>query len=133
MSVTATATATSTDDSGELPFMRDLPKREKKRLETVLDKWEEAKEVMRSKGAYVPVTFAAAMCNVSNSRMYDLCREGKVEMVSLGSHKFVTESSLFAWRNSQRQNGRPFVRAAGDCVRSFGDWLGDRESKGVEK
>jgi hypothetical protein len=131
--VTAIAIANSTDESGELPFMRGVTKSERKRLETVLDKWEEAKEVMRAKGAYVPVTFAAAMCNVSSSRMYDLCREGKVELVALGSHKFVTESSLFAWRNSQRQNGRPFVKAAGDCVRSFGDWLGDRENKGVGK
>lgn len=93
---------------GEFPFVEALPKREKKRVVSAWERWEEAKIAMASKGTLIPIPMAATLGGVSRPRIDKLCEAGKLERVVVEKHTFVTEESFLAWVKSERKTGRPF-------------------------
>ena len=103
--VNATADAI---DLAEFPFVQDLPKRERNRLQTVWDVWQEVKAKVEEKGLFIPVTMAASLGGVSRQRIYQLCESGTLEQIEVGKNTFITENSLMSWMESERKAGRPF-------------------------
>lgn len=95
-------------DVTEFPFVDALPKRERKRVATVWERWEDCKLAMASKGTLIPATLAAALGDVHRSRIPQLCDAGKLERVVIEGHVFVTEASFLEWVRGERKTGRPF-------------------------
>jgi hypothetical protein len=92
----------------DMPFVNDLPKREKSRWVRVMESFQEAKKITDEKGMLVPVALAAKIGGVSKQRIDQLCDAGALERVYLDGHPFIPENSLLAWAQSERKSGRPF-------------------------
>ena len=93
--------------AAEFPFVEELPKREKSRLQKLWDHFTEVKAITAQKGLLVPVRFAANLVGVSQQRVDQLCDNGSLERVYVDGHPFVTENSLIEWAKSERKAGRP--------------------------
>jgi hypothetical protein len=91
----------------EFDFVADLPKREAKKVQSVIDQWNEFKTLVRSKGTMIPPMIAARIANVSKQRIYQLVDSGTLEHVRIQGHGFITEISFTAWLTSPRTTGRP--------------------------
>ena len=92
----------------DFPFVENLPKREKSRLQKFWDAWNQAKAMLAEKGDVMPATLAAKLCDISKQRIFDLMEKGKLERVEINGHVFVTEASLLAWLNEpENKGGRP--------------------------
>lgn len=110
--------AVTMDLTMEMPFMANLPKREKK---AVMGAWEELHEfceMVKADGAVIPVGFAARVLNVSRQRVYELINQERLKVVSLGGHNFVTADSLVEWGRGERKAGRP----VGGINEADGEW-----------
>lgn len=94
-------------DATEFPFVADLPKREQKKVRSVLEQWREFKVIVESKGHLIPPSTAAQIASVTRGRIYQLMDVGTLEVVRLQGHCFVTEASFTAWITSPRKDGRP--------------------------
>lgn len=91
----------------EFPFVESLPKREKSRVATLWDRFQEVKALTEVHGMLVPCQLAANLLGVSHQRVCQLMEAGKLERVDFGGHPFVTENSLHEHARSERKNGRP--------------------------
>lgn len=91
----------------EFPFMAGLPKREKTRLQKVMEHFREIKAISEKKGMLVPARLAARILDVSAARVNDLMKSGTLERVEVNEHPFVTEESLIEYAASERKAGRP--------------------------
>lgn len=91
----------------EMPFLADLPKREKSRLQAAWEIVEEIKRLSAEQGALVPPGLAATCLGVSHQRVWELCNLGTLQRVEIAGHGYVTEDSLLAFAKSERKAGRP--------------------------
>lgn len=116
----------------EMPFMAELPKREKKALGKLWDRYEEFKRVSADCGGIIPAAFAAEILNVSRQRVFQLIESGKLERVPLDGFEtaFVSSRSVEQWARAEHKNGRPckvkvpgIGSAIGSALEAFGGGL----------
>ena len=91
----------------DFPFLADLPKREKSKVVKVWETFEELSRVTAIEGMLIPQSFAAKILDVSRQRVYELSGEGRLKVVPVNGHLFVTEKSVVAYATSERKSGRP--------------------------
>ncbi len=91
----------------QLPKLSDLPKREKSRMQRIWDDFRALSKIAEEKGMLCPVALAAKILDVSRQRAYDLIGEGRLEVVEVNGHQFVTEKSVIDYALSERKAGRP--------------------------
>lgn len=91
----------------DMPFVNDLPKREKTRWQKLWERFQEAKRITEVKGMLVPVALAAKIAGVSTQRIHQLIETEQLERIYLDDHPFITEESFLAWAKSERKTGRP--------------------------
>lgn len=91
----------------EFPFVAELPKREKSKLQNLWDHFKEVQAITEKKGTIVPPVLAAELLGVSKQRVYDLIKEGRFDVVTLRGQMFITETDLLAYAQSERKAGRP--------------------------
>ena len=90
-----------------LSFMEDVPKTEKSQLAKMKEQFASVKAIVEEKGMIVPVQLAAKMASLSNQRIRQLIDSGRMEVVRLDGHVYVTEESLVDLLSSERKAGRP--------------------------
>lgn len=90
----------------DFPFVGELPKRERSKVETLWDKFHRLKAITDEKGMLLPVVFCAKLLGVSRQRVYVLLDEGRMERVDLDGQIFVTEESLIKWAREEHKSGR---------------------------
>jgi hypothetical protein len=97
---------------GEFKFMADMPKTAK--ALSVQDQFAAFKASIDKNGFPVPKVVAAKLADVTRARIGGLIKEGKLDVIELDGHSFVTENSLVAYMRSERKAGRPskYVQAA---------------------
>lgn len=91
----------------EFTFVKDLPKRERSRMQIVLDQFKAFSQIQQEKGTLVPAAFAAKMLGVCKQRVSQLMDEGVLERVDFNDHPFITQESILRFCKSARQPGRP--------------------------
>jgi len=91
----------------EFPFVADLPKRERSKVGKLWDTFRELSRTLDAKGNVVPQGFAADLLGVSPQRVGQLLDAGKLEPVTVGGRRFVTEASILAHAATERKTGRP--------------------------
>jgi hypothetical protein len=92
----------------EFPFVAELPKREKSKLEKVWDHLAEVRAVTAQRGPVIPQIMAAHLLNIGRARVGQLVDDGKLETVLVNGVRYVTADSVEAWAKSNRgKGGRP--------------------------
>lgn len=91
----------------EFPFVAELPKREKSRLQQLWERFQEIKAIQDRKGTIVPPIVASELLGISRQRVHELMNEGRFERVEWRGQAFVTERDLLAYAESERKGGRP--------------------------
>jgi len=92
----------------EFPFVADLPKREKGKLQTLWDNYSEVSSLVKEHGMLIPCAYAAELAGVTKQRIHVLCDQERLKSVHLNSLRFVTEASFLEWMRAEHKNGRPF-------------------------
>lgn len=113
----------------EFPFVSDLPKREKSRLQKLWDRFAEVRRITDRKGTLLPYSAAAALLGVSRQRIAEYASDGRLEKIVFHGHPMVCENDLIELARTERKAGRPLgpnnvkevlqasVRAGVDCYR----------------
>jgi len=91
----------------EMPFMAEMPRREKSKVMRVWDSFQELSKIAETEGIPIPQAFAAKVLDVSTQRVSQLAQEGRLKVVQVNGHPFVTENSVVAYAQSERTAGRP--------------------------
>lgn len=91
----------------EFPFVAGLPKAERTEHQKLRDHLADIKAVIQNRGMIMPVRFAAALLGVSRQRVQELIEAKTLEAVEFDGRRYVTESSLVAFGQSERKAGRP--------------------------
>jgi len=92
----------------EFPFVGELPKRDKSKLQEVWDELAEFHEVSKREHGLVSVQHAMKCLNVSRSSIDDLVRRCKLTRFEFGGHVVISVKSLKQWANAERSvGGRP--------------------------
>lgn len=91
----------------DFPFVAEMPKRERSKVETLWDRFNHLKAITDEKGMLLPPLFCAKLLGVSRQRIYVLLEEGRLERVDVDGHTFVTEASFIEWCKAEHKNGRP--------------------------
>lgn len=91
----------------EFEFVKSMPKGEKKLWQRVREHIDEIKRITDKRGIPVPQKLAANLLNVSQQRIDQLLKEGRLELVLVGGHPFVTEDSIVEYAQTERKQGRP--------------------------
>lgn len=99
----------------EFPFVERLPKREKSRFALVWEHFQALRRVIDEKGIPIQQLYAAKLLGVSRQRVSDLLADGGLQAVEVGGVRYVTESSLVSYAQSERKAGRP-VKVAQDAA-----------------
>lgn len=92
----------------EMPFVAELPKREKSKLHKLWDAFFDLREIVAKTGILVPQAAAARLLGVSPQRVGQLIGVGKLDTHVWNGSPWVTENSLIAFAESERKSGRPF-------------------------
>jgi DNA-directed RNA polymerase subunit F len=91
----------------EMPFVADLPKREKSKLRKLWDGLSELSKVAEEKGMLIQQSVAAKLLDVSPQRVNDLVKLGRLEIYVFNGVPLVTENSVVDYAKSERKAGRP--------------------------
>lgn len=91
----------------DFPFVGELPKRERSKVETLWDRFHRLKAITDEKGMLLPPLFCAKLLGVSRQRIYVLLDEGRLERIDIDGHTFVTEASFIEWCRAEHKSGRP--------------------------
>jgi len=91
----------------EFPFVAELPKREKSRLQLFWDRFKEVQALCERKGTIVPPVVAAELLGISRQRVHELMQDGRLERVEWRGQVFVTEHDLVEFASAERKAGRP--------------------------
>lgn len=91
----------------DFPFVAEMPKRERSKVETLWDRFHRLKAITDEKGMLLPVVFCAKLLGVSRQRVYALLDEGRMERVDLDGQIFITEESFISWCRAEHKQGRP--------------------------
>jgi len=99
--------ANNVDDIAEFPFVADLPKREKTKLASLWDNFQEIKTVTEAHGMLVPVSLAAELLGISRQRIHELMEAGRLQRVEFRGRAYMTEDQLHEYARAERKAGRP--------------------------
>jgi hypothetical protein len=91
----------------EFPFVAELPKREKSKVATLWEAFQEASRVSEERGMFVPPIVAAKLLGVSSQRVGQIMDDGRLESVDVCGHRMILEDSLVEFCKTERKNGRP--------------------------
>lgn len=91
----------------EMPFVAELPKREKSRLAKLWDHFTEVRALQREHGTLVPIKLAADLAGVSRQCIDEHIERGQLIRIEVHGHPFITENSFVEWAKSERKAGRP--------------------------
>lgn len=91
----------------EFPFVEEMPKREKSKLVKVWDRLVAFKEIQEREGTLLSSRFVASLLDVSQQRVSELMKLGKLVRIDFEGHPFITEASVVAYAKSERKAGRP--------------------------
>jgi len=91
----------------EFPFVAELPKREKSKLLTKWDQFNELRAVMKEKGNLIPQILIANLLDVSRCRVGQIVDDGRLESVDVFGTRYVTENSFVEFCKLERKTGRP--------------------------
>jgi hypothetical protein len=91
----------------DFPFVEELPKREKSRLAKLWDHLAEVRAIQREHGMPIPVKFAADLAGVSHQRIMQIVEDGRLVVIEMQGHRYITENSFVEWAKSERKHGRP--------------------------
>lgn len=91
----------------EFPFVAELPKREKSRLQLFWDRFKEVQALVAEKGTIVPPVVAAELLGISRQRVHELMQDGRLERVEWRGQVFITEHDLVEFASAERKAGRP--------------------------
>lgn len=92
----------------EFPFVAEMPKREKSKLQKVWDRFKEIQALQDVHGMLIPHVMAAKLLDVSHQRVSQLVEAGKLVCVKIEGSSLITEKSLVELAKSERKAGRPF-------------------------
>jgi len=104
--------------TSEFPFVQQLPKREKTKLQRFWESFQEMKDAQIEHGVLLPVKFCAALADVSHQRIHQLIAAGTIKTVVIQGHPFVTEASFVEWMKTDRKPGR-HLSLGEMCKQSF--------------
>lgn len=91
----------------EFPFVAQMPRREKTRLQRVWDVLAEYRATIAREGNLVPASLVSALLDLSHQRVLQLCEAGKLKRVEVAGHVYVTELSVLDLAKTERRRGRP--------------------------
>lgn len=91
----------------DFPFVEEMPKRERSKVATLWDRFNELRAITEEKGMLLPVPFCASLLGISGQRVHQLIEAGKMERVQVDQAVFVTEKSLIEWARAEHKTGRP--------------------------
>jgi hypothetical protein len=92
----------------DMPYLSDLPMREKSKVSKLWDHLAEVKAIVREKGMIVPQHMVADLFGVSKQRVAGMIDQGHLDVIEIGGVRYVTESSLVAYASAERsKGGRP--------------------------
>lgn len=91
----------------EFPFLAGLDKREKSRVSKAWEVFHQMREAQAVHGLLLPQPLAAELGGVCRQRITQLVDMGRLQVVDVGGHPFITENSLVEWVKSERKSGRP--------------------------
>jgi hypothetical protein len=94
-------------EATEFPFVAELPKREKSKFSQVMEQIKALTAAQEKHGSLIPQTMAAALLQVSQQRVNQICQDGRLVVVDVGSQRLITEESLVAFCKLERKAGRP--------------------------
>jgi len=92
----------------EFPFVQDLPCQEKREVKTLWERFRAFSALTAETGTLIPPYLAAGLLSVSQQRITELMKEGRLVRLEFNGRPFVTEASVVAYANSERKAGRPF-------------------------
>jgi len=91
----------------DFPFVAELPKREKSKLAKVWGHFQELSRISEVEGMLIPMAYAAIVLDVCRQRVYQLAEEGRLKVIEVNGHQFVTERSVVDFAATERKAGRP--------------------------
>lgn len=97
-----------TIETANFPFVAELPKREVKRVVSAWDMMNEVQRLTEEHGLLVQPGLAAKCLSVSKQRIHDFMKEGRLQVIDVNGHPFVTKNSVVALASAERKQGRPF-------------------------
>lgn len=93
--------------ASDFPFVAELPKREKSKVVQLWDAIQDMRRIYETEGLLIPQPLAAKLLGLSRQRVHQLGNEGRLMVVTVNDHPFVTENSVLAYAKSERKAGRP--------------------------
>lgn len=91
----------------EFPFVENLPKLEKTRIQRVWEHFQQVRQISQTEGIPIPQHFVAKLLGLSQARVTQLVQSGQLKAVRVGEQRMVTENSLVDWARSEHKAGRP--------------------------
>lgn len=91
----------------EFPFVAALPKAERTEHQRLRDHLADIKNIIQIRGMIMPARFAASLLGVSRQRVQELVEDKTLEAVEFDGRRYITESSVVAFAQSERKAGRP--------------------------
>lgn len=92
----------------QFPFVSELPKREKRKVENVWDRLAQMREAVDAHGMLIPPVMVASLLNVSRQRVHQFTQDGRLKMVQVNGQPMITEDSVVELAKAERKAGRPF-------------------------
>jgi len=94
----------------EFPFVAEMPKREKSKVMKVWEHFRELSRISEVEGMLIPMAYAALVLDVCRQRVYQLADDGRLKVIEVNGHQFVTERSVVDYAATERKAGRPLKR-----------------------
>lgn len=95
----------------ELAFMNEVPKRATA-FTRMLDSFQLLRDVIATKGLYIPAGFVKDILGVSKQRVHQLINDGRLETVQLNHMHYVTEKSLLEFITAEKKTRGPAIALA---------------------
>lgn len=101
----------------DFPFVQELPKRERSKLANLWETLKELRVAFHAHGSVVPQVFAAELLGVSRQRVHQMLESGQLESVTVRGLRYVTEDSLVARAQAEKNTGgRPKAPSLKTCI-----------------
>jgi uncharacterized protein (UPF0261 family) len=97
----------TTAETANFPFVAELPKREQKKVLSAWDVLAEFQRLTEEHGVLVPPRLVAKCLSVSKQRVHQFMTEGRLQVIDVNGHPFVTKNSVVAFAETERKGGRP--------------------------
>lgn len=116
----------------EFPFVAEMPKRAKTRLQRVWDQLLEYRATVEREGNLVPFSLVGKLLDVSHQRVSQLCDAGKLRRIVVLEHAYVTEDSILELAKQERKTGRPLKMKDmtwSMAMETSREWMGEKKKR----